>query len=217
MSWEDYKEWFFKTYEKQPIGNQGCGGPVIMYGLLIAWCIFCLTGCRSTSSVETSHEIHNVSELVEKMDSLVSKTATWQQDIYQKQTSLVDSFKQKEKNDSSHSVVVNEKGDTIRERIEIHHYIEREHSSEKSESEIWMQKFHEVDSLLKISLDKQAVTDSLLKEHNKETVVEKQLSLWGKIKQSLGGGAILICSVFFILIIIKLFLYLKRKVFSQSL
>ena len=212
---KEHDKELFRNYGYGGLGN-GCG-PALMYGLILIGAILILSSCKSIKSVESTTESHKVSELVEKMDSLVSKTATWQQDIYQKQTSLVDSFKQKEKNDSSHSVVVNEKGDTIRERIEIHHYVEREHSSEKSESEIWMQKFHEVDSLLKISLDKQAMTDSLLKEHNKETVVEKQLSLWGKIKQSLGGGAILICLVFFILIIIKLFLFLKRKVFSQSL
>lgn len=203
MSWSEWKYWLFKSYGEQQYGSYGCGAPTIMYGLLIAWCVMCLVGCRSASSVETSKESHKMTELVERMDSLVAKTSVWQQDIYQKQTSLVDSFKQKEKNDSSHSVVVNEKGDTIRERIEIHHYVEREHSSEKSESEMWMQKFHEVDSLLKVSLDKQAVTDSLLKEHNKETVVEKQLSFWERIKQSVGGWAIVIIIIVFVFLVIR--------------
>ena len=181
---------------------------------IVVWTLVVLSliSCKSIKSVESTTESHKVSELVEKMDSLVTKTSKWQQDIYQKQTSLVDSFKQKEKNDSSHVIIVNEKGDTVRERIEIHHYVEREHSSEKNESEIWIQKFREVDSLLKVSLDKQAVTDSLLKEHNKETVVEKQLTFWQRIKQSLGGWAILISTVLLLILLVKLFYFLKRKI-----
>lgn len=200
----------FKNYGYGGLGN-GCG-PALMYGLILIGAILMLCGCKSIKSVESTTESHKVSELVEKMDSLVTKTSKWQQDIYQKQTSLVDSFKQKEKNDSSHVIIVNEKGDTVRERIEIHHYIEREHSSEKNESEIWIQKFREVDSLLKVSLDKQAVTDSLLKEHNKETVVEKQLTFWQRIKQSLGGWAILISTVLLLILLVKLFYFLKRKI-----
>ena len=200
----------FKNYGYGGLGN-GCG-PALMYGLILIGAILMLSSCKSIKSVESTTESHKVSELVEKMDSLVTKTSKWQQDIYQKQTSLVDSFKQKEKNDSSHVIIVNEKGDTVRERIEIHHYIEREHSSEKNESEIWIQKFREVDSLLKVSLDKQAVTDSLLKEHNKETVVEKQLTFWQRIKQSLGGWAILISTVLLLIMLIKLFYFLRRKI-----
>ena len=199
----------FRNYGYGGLGN-GCG-PALMYGLILIGAIFLLSSCKSIKSVESTTESHKVSELVEKMDSLVTKTSKWQQDIYQKQTSLVDSFKQKEKNDSSHVIIVNEKGDTVRERIEIHHYIEREHSSEKNESEIWIQKFREVDSLLKVSLDKQAVTDSLLKEHNKETVVEKQLTFWQRIKQSLGGWAILISTVLLLIMLYKLFSILRRK------
>lgn len=199
----------FKNYGYGGLGN-GCG-PALMYGLILIGAILLLSSCKSIKSVESTTESHKVSELVEKMDSLVTKTSKWQQDIYQKQTSLVDSFKQEEKNDSSHVIIVNEKGDTVRERIEIHHYVEREHSSEKNESEIWIQKFREVDSLLKVSLDKQAVTDSLLKEHNKETVVEKQLTFWQRIKQSLGGWAILISTVLLLIMLYKLFYFLKRK------
>lgn len=200
----------FRNYGYGGLGN-GCG-PALMYGLILIGAILLLSSCKSIKSVESTTESHKVSELVEKMDSLVAKTSKWQQDIYQKQTSLVDSFKQKEKNDSSHVIIVNEKGDTVRERIEIHHYVEREHSSEKNESEIWIQKFREVDSLLKVSLDKQAVTDSLLKEHNKETVVEKQLTFWQRIKQSLGGWAILISTVLLLIMLVKLFYFLKRKI-----
>lgn len=176
------------------LGN-GCG-PVLMAFSIIAIMMLFLCSCHSIKSVETSSESHKVSELVEQMDSLVKSSARWQQDIYQKQTSLVDSFKQHERNDSSHSVVVNEKGDTIKERVEIYHYIERDHSTEKSESEVWMQKFKEVDSLLRISLDKQAVTDSLLKEHSKDVTVKVEVPWWQKWLMWFGGISIFLLSIF---------------------
>ena len=152
-----------------------------------------MTGCRSTSEVTT--ESHSYSRLVTDIDSLMRVTKLWQQDIYQKQSSLVDSIRQSEKRDSSHVVVVNEKGDTVKERVEIHHYLEREHSSEKSESEMWIQKFREVDSLLHVSLDRQAVADSLLREHEKEIVKQNSLSWWQKAKQSLGEIMLLLLIV----------------------
>lgn len=62
-------------------------------------------------------------------------------------------------------------------------------------------------------------TDTLIKNDSIQVPypVEKKLSRWQQVKMDVGGIALGVCSVFFILIIIKSFLYLKRKVFSQSL
>lgn len=62
-------------------------------------------------------------------------------------------------------------------------------------------------------------TDTLIKNDSIQVPypVEKKLSRWQQVKMDVGGIALGVCSVFFILIIIKLFLFLKRKVFSQSL
>ena len=62
-------------------------------------------------------------------------------------------------------------------------------------------------------------TDTLIKNDSIQVPypVEKKLSRWQQVKMDVGGIALGVCLVFFILIIIKLFLFLKRKVFSQSL
>ena len=62
-------------------------------------------------------------------------------------------------------------------------------------------------------------TDTLIKNDSIQVPypVEKNLSRWQQVKMDVGGIALGVCLVFFILIIIKLFLFLKRKVFSQSL
>ena len=164
MSWKEYKFWFFKTYENQPIGGQqGCGGPVIMYGLLILWAIMCLSSCKSIQYVPVP-EYHHDSIYFTK----VQFDSIWQHD----------------------SIFVKEymRGDTV--------YFE--HTK-------WHTKYVE-----------KAVHDTTYIERTDSlsipVPVEKKLSRWQQVKMDVGGIAIGGCLFFFILIIIKLFLFLKRKV-----
>lgn len=160
--------------------------------VFITLCWYLLAGCTSTKSVEKDIESLKLSSLVERFDSLSKSSAVWQHDIWQKQISLFDCFKQKEKNDSNHSVVTNEKGDTVKEKIVIHHYIEREHNSESNVSEVMIQKFKEVDSLLKVTIEKQAETDSILRERNKVVIKEKSVTIWQKFYYFLIGAGIVV-------------------------
>ena len=185
-------------------------GYYLLLFAFIALSLLCFAGCKTTSSIETNNENHKVSELVDKVDSLFKSTVTWQQDIYSKQSSLIDSIKEREKNDSSHSVVLNEKGDTIKETIIIERVIEKEHSTDNKESETIVRLQSKVDSLVNICVENKALTDSLLKEHSKETVIVKEQSLWQKAKSAVGGYAIVLTTIFFIYIGIKL-IYKHRK------
>ena len=119
-----------------------------------------------------------------------------------RQTSIFESLKQTEKNDSSYSVTLNEKGDTVKEKIIIYREVSTDHSTEKEEKEMWMQKFRQIDSLLKVSLDRQAETDSLLRE--KEKVVEKELNWWQKAKMEVGGWAIILLAGGIIFVTVRL-------------
>ena len=202
MTWKEYKYWFFKTYSNQD--PKGCGPTLMTYGI-IAFILIALCGCRSTKYMESSNESHRMTELFDRMDSLFRYTSTWQQDIYSKQSSLVDSFRHNEKRDSSHTVVLNEKGDTVRERIVIYHEVEKDHSSEKEESEMWMHRFECVDSMLQMSIEKQERTDSLLSEYKK--IAEKQPTFKERIILEYGGYAILIV---FILIILCFCWFIKK-------
>ena len=182
---------------------------LLWYLLVVLFVIFSLLtmcSCRSTSTIENNTDIHRLTQLTDRMDSLIHNTSTWQQDIYNKQTSLIDRVKQWEKNDSNHTVIINEKGDTVRERIEVHHYIEKEHNSEKEESETIIHLQSQVDSLIHLSMENKALMDSLLKEHSKETVITKEPSLWEKIKAAVGGYAIVIIILAILIFSLKLFL-----------
>lgn len=152
--------------------------------------VFLLCGCSAQKEIVT--EEHSYSVLVYKMDSIARTTATWQQEFLSKQTTLIEKFKQKEKSDSSYSAVVNEKGDTVRERIVIYKEVSTDHSTEKEEKEMLMQMFHQTDSLLRVCLSKQEETDSLLRE--KETVVEvpAKLSWWQSLRIWLGNITLIV-------------------------
>ena len=182
--------------------GKGCGPTLLMWGIVLAFVMLLFSGCRSVKEAETTSENHRMSELVEKMDSLFRNTSIWQQDLYSKQSSLIDSFRQNEKRDSSHTVVINEKGDTIKERIVIYHEVEKDHSSEKEESEYWMHRFEKVDSMLQISLDKQEKTDSLLREHEK--IIQKQPTKWEQFRLDYGGYAIALIIILLIYAVYRL-------------
>lgn len=191
------------------LGN-GCGPTLMSFvitALIILVGLMGLTGCRTIKESEMTNENHKLSELMERMDSMMRTSYTWQQDLYSKQSSLVDSFRHNEKRDSNHVVVINEKGDTVRERIEIYHEVEKDHSSEKQVEEMLVQKIEKLDSMLKVSVDKQAVTDSLLRERDKYKEVEKEKTLGQRISTFFTDA--LICVIIFVLVYI--ILKVKKK------
>ena len=190
--------------------GKGCGPTLMSFvitALIILVGLMGLTGCRTIKESEMTNENHKLSELMERMDSMMRTSYTWQQDLYSKQSSLVDSFRHNEKRDSNHVVVINEKGDTVRERIEIYHEVEKDHSSEKQVEEMLVQKIEKLDSMLKVSVEKQAVTDSLLRERDKYKEVEKEKTLGQRISTFFTDA--LICVIIFVLVYI--ILKVKRK------
>lgn len=171
-----------RYYHASMTERGGCGGPVLFAMVLM---LFMLCSCSAPKEFE--NESHAYSLMIERMDSLMHSTTVWQQDFSSKQTSIFESLKQREKNDSSHTVVVNEKGDTVKETIYIYREVEKESSIEKEEKEMWMHKFQQIDSMLQVSLRKQAETDSLLKEKQTEVEVPAELSWWPRLRLWLGN------------------------------
>lgn len=130
--------------------------------------------CSTKQSVETDVSFRHLEELTNRMDSLFHSTSTWQQSIFEKQTALVDSFKQSEVRDTSHTVFLGEKGDTVKEIIKIKEIVEREHSSSEVTQESYQELFRQNEVLFHSTQVLQNKVDSLLHDHNKTTVVEKE-------------------------------------------
>jgi hypothetical protein len=161
----------------------GCGSQIALFVMLA---VFLLCSCNTKNLVETETQYQHISELTSSVDSLIHTTATWQQSIFEKQTALVDSFKQSEVRDTSRVVFLDEKRDTIKEIITIKETIEREHTSQESTQEYYQELFKQTDSLFKANQVLQTKMDSILHDHNKETMVEKEVPwyqrLWDKLE-----------------------------------
>jgi len=152
--------------------------------------VLMLAGCRSVKSTESGLEIHRMQLMTQRMDSMIHATSVWQQNLYEKQTALVDSFKKSEVRDTSHTIFLGAKGDTVKEVIVIKERIESEHSSQESTQELKEEFFRQTDSLLSVNKTMEAKMDSLLREHDKETVVEKKPGLMERLKW-IGIGVLL--------------------------
>ena len=168
-----------KSNKVQDKGYRLIGLYLLLVAVAVAW-LFC--GCATKRSTESSIQMHRMALMTERMDSMLRSSEIWQQSIYERQQSLVDSLKQREVRDTSHVVFLSEKGDTVKEKIVIREYIEKEHTTESKEIESWQERFRQTDSLLQISLAKQEKMDSTLQQYTKETVVEKQPSFLDRLK-----------------------------------
>ncbi len=168
-----------RYYDRNKDSRSGCCGPILIACMTL---LFVLCSCTTQRSTESSIDIHRMSVLTQLMDSMLHATSTWQQSIYQKQTALVDSLKQKEVRDTSRTVFLGANGDTVKQTTIIREYIERDHSTKESEKEYWEERFRKTDSLLQVSLAKQEKMDSTLQLRQKDTVVERNLSWWDQTR-----------------------------------
>lgn len=159
--------------------------------------LFLLCSCATKKSTESTIDYSHMERIQEKMDSLMHSTKEWQQSIFEKQTSLVDLFKQSEVRDTSHTVFLGAKGDTVKETIVIREYVEREHSTKESEKEYFEERWHKTDSLLQVSNSKIEKMDSILHEYKKDTVVEKKPSHMEKLTW-LVIGALIAAALYFL-------------------
>lgn len=152
---------------------------LLVVAVAVAW-LFC--GCATKRSTESSIQMHRMALMTERMDSMLRSTEIWQQSIYMKQQSLVDSFKHSEVRDTSHTIFLGAKGDTVKEVITIYKERVIEHTTDSKESESWQERFRQTDSLLQVSLAKQEKMDSTLQLRQKETVVEKKPTFMERLK-----------------------------------
>lgn len=158
------------------------------------------SSCSTKQSVETDVSFRHLEELTNRMDSMFHSTSTWQQSIIEKQTALVDSFKTSEVRDTSRTVFLNEKRDTIKEIINITKIIEREHNTSEVTQESYQELFRQNEVLFHSTQVLQQKVDSLLHDHNKETMVQEKVPWYERWMIPI-YRIILICLVLYIVYI----------------
>ena len=166
---------------------------ILMYLFIVAaFVIIFLCSCTTQRESESGIYLHRMALMTEKMDSMIHSENTWQKSLYEKQIALVDSFKHSEVRDTSHTIFLGAKGDTVREIITIKEIIEREHTTDKNTQEYWEERFRQTDSLLQVAIEKQIENDSVLQSYHKETVIEKETTFGDKLKWFAGGSVLTI-------------------------
>lgn len=181
---------YYEEKLKRSTGSyKACFWSGILSAILLS--ILFLTSCSTKSMVETDTQYRHLTELTDRMDSLFHSTSTWQQNIFEKQTALVDSFKQSEVRDTSRVVFLNEKRDTIKEIITIKETVEREHTSSENTQEYYQELYKQTDSLRASNKVLEQKMDSLLHDHNKATVVEKETPWYQRLWMNIASWVII--------------------------
>ena len=150
-----------------------------------------LCGCATTST-ESQSEYHRIESLVQRMDSIVRTSSTVQQDTTWRETLIRQLQSIRERNDTSHTVVVDTAGRVIRETTVIYRERETVSESDRQEREYMMHRLERMDSVTTANSLLMQRIDSLVQASQKQTVVVKQQPwyqrLWDAAKCALLGA-----------------------------
>jgi len=187
------------NYNRGVTERGGCGGPVMIACMLIA---FLLMGCKSVSNKESFVENHRIENLMSMMDSLINRSHTVQQDSSWRETVIKELQSIKERSDTNHIVVMDTAGNVIRETTIINNTREVTSESTRLLMEGMIHKMDRMDSVMSIQNKLICEMDSLLRQSDKETTIEKKQSWWEALWQQAKGiiiGIVFSGIVFFIL------------------
>ena len=175
---------------------------IIYYGLVyiaFAAVLSLLMSCRTISDHQSYVERHGLESVLNRMDSIWQQSQTTVQDTSWHETVIKELQSIKERNDTNRVVVVDSTGKVIKETVTI--IREREVNSEKDrqEREGMMHRLEKMDSVLAVNTLQTHRIESLMKEKEKTTVIEKQdpwyKKLFGGMKTMFIGiviGAVLL-------------------------
>lgn len=163
------QEEFARLWYQSMMEKNGCGTP--LYIAIIIGIVFLFCSCATKQSTEYT-EKHKMEKLIEKMDSLVSKSEVTSSDSTLHSTFIRELQSIREHNDTSHYVVVDTAGNVVKEKIVINNT--KEVTSEKDREQLIMMshRLEIMDSTLCAMKTHVERSDSLLSASKKETVKE---------------------------------------------
>lgn len=147
-----------------------------------------LTSC--TTSRDTSYvEQHRITDMMQRMDSLMHQKTVVQQDSAWRETILRQFQSIREKSDTSHFVVTDTAGNVIREKIVINNVREVNSETDRQEREVLMHRLDVQDSTLRVMQQQIQHSDSLLQQRQETVVreVKNPLSWWQQLRIWLGN------------------------------
>lgn len=180
---------------------------VITFFVLLAAFALCslLTGCTTQKTVMSDVSDHRVTDIMQRMDSLMSvhsvvqQDSTWRQEILRQFQSI------REKSDTSHYVVQDTAGNVIRERIVINNMREVTSETDREQLTVMSHRLEQMDSTVQAQSLIISHMDSLMHEKQKEVVrtVETPASWWHNLQLWLGRLAMLAFAILAALWLLK--------------
>lgn len=181
------------------LGN-GCGPTLMTYVLLIGFMLIGFCSCRTISDKESYTEQHRIDLMMAKIDSVINKSQTIVQDTSWRETFIQKLESIKERNDTSHTIVVDSTGKVIKETITIIREREVSSESDRLEREGMKHSIEKMDSTISVQNEQISRLETMLKEKTKETVIEKKKpwykELWDNVRFILIGLVIGIVIMF---------------------
>lgn len=170
----------------------------------LSLCVFVLIAllcsCSTIKSKEFNSEHRTTDVLTEKLDSVISRTDNLYSLFHYRQSEVMKKLELIEKNDTSRTIILGEKGDTIRENTII--YVERSSKEDntKVETETTEERLNRTDSLLRVCISNQEKTDEHISELQKDTVMEKKTPWYkrfaGHVFSVLFGAGLMLLAIF---------------------
>lgn len=169
--------------------------PVIF---IIVFCIVAiLTGCTTTKDVTTETTEHRITDMMDRMDSLMHVRTVVQQDSAWRETILRQFQSIREKSDTSHIIVQDTDGNVVREKLIINNVREVRSETDRQEREVLMHRLDVQDSTLRVMQQQLSHTDSLLHEKQKEVVrtVKTPFTWWQQMQLWFGRLAMIALAI----------------------
>lgn len=175
--------------------------------LLLLSVVLMVSGCRTVSESNSYVERQRITEMMQRMDSVIRIKQVVQQDTSWHETFIRELRQVKERNDTSRYVVVDSTGKVIKETTIIYREKESVSESDRQEREGMIHKLESMDSTLVVMKTQLERSDSLLQVSQKEKVIEKKIpwyqQLWNSIKYIFMGIAVGMILLVVILIVTK--------------
>lgn len=177
-----------------------------IYLLAVIMVCAMLAGCRTVKETSSTYD-HRITDMMERVDSLIRMKSVVQQDSAWRATIMKQFESIREKSDTSHYVVTDTTGKVIKEKIVINNVREVTSERDRQQIQVLSHRLEVMDSTMNLMSQRIQHSDSLLqaKEKTVTTTVTSPLTMWQQVQLWLGRLAIVA------LVLIVAVWFLKKK------
>ena len=179
---------------------------IYLFVVIVLFIIVSLfTGCAPTKEVSSSVSDHRVTDMMQRMDSVLRVKTVVQQDSSWRELVMRQFQSIREKSDTSHYVVADTAGNIIRETLIINNTREVTSETDREQLTVMSHRLEVMDSTLNIMRLQIQHSDSLLQQRQETAVreVAKPLNWWQQARLHLANIILITLALLAVLWILK--------------